>query len=88
MSTAYLDITYVHIQMDSKSYFRSILSLFMLQNEFKWREYECSEKHEMNLTDTSFHLSFQITGFLLAYIRSCEFLLSWHIVLNFMSMLL
>ena len=33
---------------------------------------------EMNLTDTSFHFEFQITGFLLAYIRSSEFLLSWH----------
>lgn len=43
---------------------------------------------EMNLTDTRFHFEFQITGFLLAYIRSNEFLLSWHIVLNFMSMLL
>ena len=43
---------------------------------------------EMNMTDTSFHFEFQITGFLLVYTKSSKFLLSWHIVLNFMCMLL
>lgn len=47
-----------------------------------------AESKQMNLTDTSFHFKFQITDFLLAYSRSGEFLLSWQLVLNFMSMLL